>query len=158
MPTLVISKKGCPSMVLGSGHFVTPWERMHWLNARMPTSSCCTSAEENRWSGPAGSRFWQAFAAAWYWEPLTPSCCAPGNFLLLDGSGKFGTPFERMHWAKASSEGPDDAPAFGEPLDPVDEGLLLHAAASRTSAVAAVLATAIRMRIGFMPAGLRPGR
>ena len=144
-------------MVLGSGHFVTPWERMHWLNARMPTSSCCTSAAENWWPGPAGSRFWQAFAAAWYWESLTPSCCALGNLLLLDGSGKFVRPFERMHWAKASSEGLDDPPAFGELPEPVDAGLLPHAVASRTMAAAAVLVTAIRMGIGFMPAGLRPG-
>jgi hypothetical protein len=78
---------------------------------------------------------------------------------LLDGwgSGKFGTPFERMHWAKASSEGLDappafdeppepsaDDPGFDEPPDPVDDGLLLHAAASRATAAAAMTAAAAR--------------
>ena len=77
------SKTGRPSeSTVGSGQFGTPWERMHWLNFRMPLSSCGTSAVGNWSSMPAGSRCWQALSAAWYWELLTPSCCALGNFAL----------------------------------------------------------------------------
>jgi hypothetical protein len=82
--------------VLGSGQFDTPWERMHWANPRMPLIICCISA----WltSPLFGSRCAQAVCAVWYWELLTPSCCAVtfGISPLPLGSGKFGTPWERM--------------------------------------------------------------
>src|ERR1700731_915692 len=121
---------------------------MHALNCRMPASRTGTSAA-GYWSlVPAGSRRWQPFSAAWYWELLTPSCCAVGNFALVapaSGSGKFGTPFERMHWEKARSEGLAAPAALGELLEPVDEapgprddGLALHAA-SGTRAAAAMM-------------------
>ncbi|HTA02222.1 MAG TPA: hypothetical protein VK802_17705 [Streptosporangiaceae bacterium] len=47
-----------------------------------------------------GYRSWQAVWAAWSWELLTPRCCelAFGTPPLLGGSGKFGTPWERMQW------------------------------------------------------------
>ena len=82
---------------LGSGQFGTPWERMHWLNFRMPSISTGISAA-GYWSlVPLGSRLWQDPSAAWYWELLTPSCCAVGNFPLPAGSGKLSTPWDRMH-------------------------------------------------------------
>lgn len=64
------------------------------------------------------------------------------------GSGKFGTPFERMHWEKASSEELAAPPAFEELLEPVDEvpelvddGLALHAASGIRTAMAMTAAT-----------------
>jgi hypothetical protein len=95
------------------------------------------------------SRFWQAVSAAWYWESLTPSCCAPGNLSPPDacGSGKFGRPFERMHWAKASREEPDDSPGSGEPPGPVDDGLL-QAGTSRAREAVAVMTAAARTADG----------
>jgi hypothetical protein len=69
-----------------------------------------------------------------------------------------------MHWEKASSG------EFAEPLElaepervdeppgSVDDGLLLHADASRTNAAAAMAAArAVGLGPGFMPVVLRPG-
>jgi hypothetical protein len=64
------------------------------LSAVMHCWACC-------WNDPVlGSTFAQALAAAWNRELLTPSCCALvlGSPPPLGGSGKFGTPLERMHW------------------------------------------------------------
>ena len=141
------SNKGCPSeLTLGSGQFGTPWERMHWLNSRIPVRSSGTSAGRNWSLVPAGSKRWQSFSAAWYWELLTPSCCALGNFASPTpgwGSGKFRTPYERMHWEKASSGEFADPAAFDEPPEPADDALPLHAAASRARAAAAMMAAAV---------------
>jgi hypothetical protein len=41
-------------------------------------------------------------------------------------------------------------PALGEPADPVDDGLLLHAAASKAAAMAIVTATIRAGDCGFM--------
>jgi hypothetical protein len=52
------------------------------------------------------------------------------------------------------------APAFGEPPEPVDDGLLLHAASRARAAVAMVAAAARAAGLkgtGFMPAVLRSG-
>jgi hypothetical protein len=48
----------------------------------------------------AGSKCWQALRAAWNRESLTPSSCELvfGIAPLLAGSGKPGTPWERMQW------------------------------------------------------------
>jgi hypothetical protein len=96
-----------------------------------------------------------------------------GNFVPPDawGSGKFGTPFERMHWEKASNaelvdppavdEPPEpfsDLPAFNEPPEPVDDGLPLHAAASRTKAAVAITADAVRAVGGRARRGRRMTR
>ena len=132
---------------MGSGQFGTPWERMHWLNVRMPLSSNGTSAGGNGRQCRPGAGAGTHSAAAWYRELLTPSCCAPGNFALLApawGSGKFGTPFERMHWEKVSSCEFGDPPAFVEPPEPAAEGLPAHAAADRTTAADAMTAAALR--------------
>src|SRR5215472_16992890 len=138
MPWLLISKTGCPAeSVVGSGQFGTPWERMHPLNRRMPVSSCCVSAAESWPLSPAGSRCRQALSAAWYRELLTPSCWALGNFPLPDGSGKFGTPFERMHREKATSWVSAELP------EPADDGLPPHAA-TRTRPTAAMMAAPVR--------------
>jgi len=146
MPAAPRSNTGRPwESVMGSGQFGIPWERMHWLNSRMPLSSSGTSAAGNWSLVPAGSRCWQAFSAALSWELLTPSCCALGNFSLLApgwGSGKFGTLWARMHWEKATSrEVADwesvDPPAFVEPPEPVDDGLALHAVSRAVTATAA---------------------
>ena len=126
---------------------------MHWLYSRMPVSSCCTSAGGNWWLALAGSRCWQSFCALSYWELLTPSCCALGNFESLDGSGKFGTPCERMHWEKASSEEFPDPPASDEPPESVDAGLPPHAAASKIRAAVAMRAVAVRAAGGHARRG-----
>lgn len=128
---------------VGSGQFGTPWECMHWVNSRMALRIACSWA----WVAPLlllGSRCWQSFSAAWYWELLTPSCCALGNFALGCGSGKFGTPCERTQREKARSWEVADPPGFDEPLEPADDGLLLHAAASRARTAVAMMAVAAR--------------
>jgi hypothetical protein len=106
-------KKGRPwESMVGSGQFGTPWERMHWANLSPALSICCTKARGQSpvvthcwaccWNDPpvTGSRCWQARWVAWSWELLTPICCALafGTCPLLVGSGKFGTPWERMQW------------------------------------------------------------
>ena len=97
---------------MGSGQFGTPWERMHRANVRMSLHDCCSSAWVGWLPGPFGSRCMQALWADWNWELLTPSCCrlTLGIAPLLSGSGKFGTPLERMHVANASD---DERPAPG---------------------------------------------
>lgn len=81
---------------VGLGQFGTPLERMHREKFNMLLSICDLSAAGNWSFVPAGSRRAHASSAAMSRELLTPSCCAPGNFPLPDGSGKFGTPLERM--------------------------------------------------------------
>src|ERR1700727_618271 len=143
IPALVILKTGPLESVVGSGKFGTPWERMHRASFRSAVSICCTRAGGQSlacmhscsccWSDPpVGNRCWQACWAAWYWEVLTPNCWASplGSCPLLWASGKFGTPWERMQAEEATADGElADPPAPGEP--PVDDGLPLHAAASR---------------------------
>src|SRR6266567_6548894 len=96
----------------GSGQPGTPCEHMHRGNLRMPFITRCTMAcgqtpvsshcTSEAVSAPPllGYRCWQAVWAAWSWELLTPSSCALvfGTCPLLVGSGKFGTPWERMQW------------------------------------------------------------
>ena len=97
--------------MLGSGQFGTPWERMHRANSARRSApaapglrtvaglSHCWS--ELALSDPplAGIRCWQALWAAWSWVLLTPSSCAVAfGGTPLVGSGKFGTPWERMQW------------------------------------------------------------
>src|SRR5258708_25915307 len=108
---------------------------MHWANLRMPVRTCCTMAcgqspvsshcMSDAVSDPplAGYKRWQAVWAAWSWELLTPSACASalGTCPLLAGSGKVGTPWERMQDEQATADGElDDPAAFGEPPEPVD--------------------------------------
>jgi len=96
---------------------------MHPAKFREPLHACCISAWDNPPWSLFGSRSPQALVAAWYWELLTPSCCAVSLEIdpLLSGSGKLGTPWERMHWENASGPfdaeppGKDDPPAEGEP-------------------------------------------
>src|ERR1700730_5218601 len=126
-------------LLSGSGS-VTPWLRTHWENLSACALICCTSA----WFGPLppfGSRCWQALWADWSWELLTPSCCegSLGVAPLLSGSGKFGTPLERMQWEKAICREFVDPPAFDEP-----PGLPLHAAASSARPTMAIMAAAVR--------------
>src|SRR5262249_23253596 len=86
-----------------------------------------------------------------YRELLTPSCCAVGNFPLLDGSGKFGTPVERMHREKATSW------AFADPAEPADDGPPPHAATSRTRPAAAMMAAPVRAARGGARGSLATG-
>jgi DNA-binding response OmpR family regulator len=118
MPTR--SKPGRPwESTVGSGQFGTPRERTHWLNLRMPLSSSGTSAAGNWSPVPAGSRCSQSFWAAWYWELLTPSCCAAGNFALL----AFG-------WAGRIAQGLRQA---GMAVDAVHDGVAALDAAAQTA-------------------------
>ena len=96
----------------GVGPVRHPWRRMHTANLRPEVSIRCTTAcgqspaSTHCWAcccndpPVAGSRRWQALWPAWSWEVLTPSSCALtlGSVPLLSGSGKFGTPWERMQW------------------------------------------------------------
>jgi hypothetical protein len=69
-----------------------------------------------------------------------------------------------MQWEKATSwefAAPElaDPPAFVEPPEPVDDGLLLlHAAASRTRAAVAITAAAVRAAGGHARRGRRMTR
>jgi hypothetical protein len=123
---------------------------MHWAKLRMPSIARCITA----WltSPLLGSRRAQAVCAVRYSELLTPSCCAVSFWMtpLPLGSGKFGTPCERMHWEKAS--GLFDAKMLGdEDPPPEDEATLatpgvfepLHAAISRARPAAAMMAPAL---------------
>src|SRR6266705_1090992 len=119
----------------------------------MPLRICGIMAVGNVSLAPTGSRCWQALRVALNWELLTPYCCSwtGPNFMLdwlLDGSGQVGTPCERMQWEKATSFECAAPPAPGEPPEPVDEpvddGPLPHAAASRATVAVAMMAAAVR--------------
>jgi hypothetical protein len=83
---------------------------MHWENFRSCVITCCTMAcgqspvsshcRSEALSDPPlfGYRGWQALWAACNWELLTPKSCASpfGIAPPLPGSGKVGTPWERM--------------------------------------------------------------
>src|SRR6266704_3212614 len=103
-----------------------------------------------------------AWSTCWHARVLVAICGAFGSMLsgrwkkgrwscrdVGSGSGKFGTPWERMQPEKASTfwelvdgevAGP---PAFGEPPAPAEDGLL-HAAASRARPAVAMIAAAAR--------------
>jgi hypothetical protein len=66
------------------------------------------------------------------------------NCPALPGSGKSGTPRERMQRAKASALAFADPPAFDEPPEVVDDGLPSHAAGSRPKAAVAMIMAAVR--------------
>ena len=89
---------------MGSGQFGTPWDRMQRANVVMSVRICCTTAGEGGTPGPPyGSRCPQACVAAWKRRlPAASSTWLFGHTPLLSGSGKFGTPSERMQWEKAS--------------------------------------------------------
>jgi hypothetical protein len=153
-------KRGAPLLsVLGSGQFGTPWDRMHRAKFTMPLIICGT------WAWVGWSRCAQALWATWNWELLTPICCGVtlGTPPVRVGSGKAGTPCERTQWEKATAlelgawelTGP---PAFGEPPEPVDDGLPPHAAASRARAAVAAMAAAIRAAGGRARRGRRMTR
>jgi hypothetical protein len=75
---------------------------------------------------------------------------------LLSGSGKLGTPWERMHREALIAERElADPPASGEPPAPAGDGVLLHAAASR--AAAAMTAMTGMSRAVFMAASVPAG-
>src|SRR3981081_4319558 len=102
----------------GSGKSGTPCERMHLANCSSWLSICGPGAAGEVASG---ARCRQAFRADWYTLLLTPrlfglTCRRP----FAAGSGKSGTPRERMHCATASSSWwSDDAPVEEEPPAPV---------------------------------------
>lgn len=147
----------------GSGKFVMPWLRMHWenLSARDASRRCCST-------DAVGSKCWQALWAAWYRELLAASWLRVTLLKtpLLLGSGKFGTPFERMQWEKASAPfccagaagGVEDFCVVFEPTCATWlPGALLHAGDSRASPAMAMIAAAVRAVVRFMPVVLRPG-
>src|SRR6476660_8904792 len=98
------SGSGMRPVLSGSGKLGTPWARMHGENLSASAVTYCT------WAGvgplpPFGSRCRQALCAARNRELSTPSCCSPtfGIAPPRPGSGKLGTPPERMQWEKASA-------------------------------------------------------
>jgi hypothetical protein len=156
MPCVDSGKRGRPSeSTAGSGKFGTPWERMQLEKGSMLRRRSGTSDWGNWSSTPTGSSRWQTVSAVLSWELLTRSCCALGNFALLApawGSGKFATPCERTQREKATSGAFADPPAFaefadslpvGEPPEPVEDGLPLHAP-TRASAQMPTMAAAAR--------------
>jgi hypothetical protein len=59
-------------------------------------------------------------------------------------SGQFGTLWDRMQWKQASSWEVAKPPPFDEPLEPVDDGLPLHAIGSTTWLAVRVMVAAVR--------------
>ena len=53
--------------------------------------------------------------------PMFPSAWAPGKLPFAPGSGKFGTPCERTHWANLRVA-PSSLPGLELPVDPDDAG------------------------------------
>ena len=142
-------------MESGSGKIGTPWARTHCENRSACAFTCCTWAAFGPLP-PFGSRCRQALCAACTRELPAPSCCDVSldlsNTPLLEGSGQFVTPLERMQRAKATAP-------FGcaDAVKGLEEELLLrvvvelscatsvpgeppHAAASRASPAVAMIA------------------
>src|SRR5262249_38805120 len=115
---------------------------MHRAKLRKSLHDCCSAARVG--CPPFGSTLRQAAWAAWNRELLTPSCCGDGFGTAPPppGSGKFGTPCERMQRETASAPLPcaDDA---GVPFEPSCATLLRgeppHPAATRAAAAAAAM-------------------
>jgi hypothetical protein len=89
--------------VLGSGKPETPCLRIHADTSSIRACACPDGGPEL--GGPFGSRLWHECAAAWkagdrtmLGEPIRTVW--PVTF----GSGKFGTPCERMHLANATPD------------------------------------------------------
>src|ERR1700722_2646843 len=102
---------------------------MHWARCSIWLHPRGRAAGLSSMLPVSGSRCWHAFRAAWSWELLTPSCCAVslGTPPLLLGSGKYGTPCERMQPEKATADWERaDPPAVDEPLEAVADGLPPH--------------------------------
>jgi hypothetical protein len=135
-------------MTFGSGKFGTPWPRMHFAKFSPRCCRCAVSA------GPAeadGRYFWQSVraprnAGALTETPLTESAWAfPWiSIRSLVKSGKFGTPFARMHFEKASVEALELDPLPVDVLEP--EVLALPEDPQAARAVAQ--ATAINAGLG----------
>jgi hypothetical protein len=121
MPTACGSKMALPRSRVGPGQFATPCERMHRANFTMSLPICCTTAGLGGTPGPpSGSRGPQARVAAWNSGLVaTSSTWLFGHTPLLLGSGKFGTPWRRMQWEKASACSADEPDEFE--LDEPDE-------------------------------------
>jgi hypothetical protein len=85
----------CPFTTCGSGNCGTPCERMHFANA-----SSCSCDIVGPWpvnESWLGARLWHArYAARTIGEP---SSIVEGTWIVpsAPGSGKLGTPWERMH-------------------------------------------------------------
>src|SRR5580700_2471179 len=152
---LNVGRTGSGGYGLGSGQFGTPWECMHRAKCSIWLHHWCSAAGLSSMLPVFGSRCWQAFRAVWSWELLTLSCCAVslGTPPLPLGSGKFGTPCERMQLEKATAERElADPPAFDEPPEPVADGPPHPATRARPAVT--MMAAAVRAVLGFMPAVL----
>jgi hypothetical protein len=86
-----------------------------------------------------------------------PSTWGFGQTPLLLGSGKFGTPLERMQREKASGWESTDWVFVGPPAFdvPVEGGLPPHAAASRARTAVTTMAAALCEPAGRAPSGPR---
>src|SRR3989442_10900090 len=94
---LLIVSPIAPPETFGSGKFGTPCDRMHAENLRAHLSALACAAGST--FPPFGRYFEHADCACLNWgefglSPLPPLMVSPP---LLSGSGKFGTPFFRMH-------------------------------------------------------------
>jgi hypothetical protein len=165
MPAACGSKISLPRSSVGSGQFGTSLERMQRENFVMSVWICWSTAGDGATPGPpSGSRCPHALAAAGYLGfVVAPSSWGFGHDPLLLGSGKFGTPLERMQWEKASSWAFTDwvfvdPPPFGEPPEAVDDGPPPHAATTRTRTAVAVMAATVRALAGHARSGRRVKR
>jgi hypothetical protein len=104
--------------VLGSGNPEIPCLRIHADTASIRACACPDGGSEL--GGPFGSRRWHECAADW----TAGDCTVLGEPIrtvwpLTFGSGKFGTPCERMHLAKATPDSTAlaaDAEALAPPV------------------------------------------
>src|SRR5439155_26472684 len=89
---LVVSIRGSP--LTGSGKSFTPWSRTHWANLRLAD---CSLGVRFALNAPGGWRALHASTAFVNTSLLTstPKLKSPFG----SGSGKWGTPFARMHSA-----------------------------------------------------------
>jgi hypothetical protein len=89
-----------PPLASGSGKSLMPWLRIHRENLSACARTCCCWVAET-----VGHRDLQACCAAWSWESPTPTCwrLSFGTSPPRVGSGKFGTPWERMQREKATA-------------------------------------------------------
>ena len=133
--------------MLGSGNPEIPCLRIHADTASIRACACEDGGSEP--GGPFGSRRWHACAADWNAGDSTV-LCEPIRTVwpLTVGSGKFGTPCERMHLENATPDSTAlavDAEVLAPPV-----GLLERPPHPVTS-------TALRRAAAVSRRGSRPG-
>jgi hypothetical protein len=135
-----------PPFLFGSGKSGTPCDRMHLANV-----SFLARFADPEFADPPGRRPWHACRADWYcgefWSTLVPEKLNPTDPFCTVGSGKFGSPCDRMQFAYASAcaaapdaaaEGEADADGDDASATPGPSGPLEHPAISTHTPVSAI--------------------